>query len=94
MDTLIYLGIGTTIGAIIFIIRARKAVKQEPTVYEPVGVIPGIFKITVGDTFYVGIGNGDGTYDVHADGEYISTQTEDEALLAIIDHAKGKNNDR
>lgn len=56
--------------------------------YEPAGTIPGIFKITVGDTFYVGIGNGDGTYDIHADGEYISTHTEDAALLAIIDYAK------
>ena len=88
MDTLIYLGIGITLGIIAFIIQARKAAQPEHTVYEPVGVIPGIFKMTIGDTFYVGIDNTDGTTDIYANGEYISTHTSHEALLAIIDHAK------
>lgn len=65
----------------------RKLFPKKPQ-YEPIGIIPGCFEITIGDVTYWALGNAHGLYELWADDEPLGEYTERQALLTILDHKK------
>ena len=59
--------------------------------YEPAGIIHhGEYHLNIGGTYYEAYNQPDGTIEIWANGEYLANYPKDQALLEIIDHAKGQ----
>lgn len=59
--------------------------------YEPAEIIHnGEFHINSGGTYYEAYNQPDGSTEIWANGEHIGFYPKDQALLEIIDHAKGQ----
>ena len=68
----------------------RKLFKPKPK-YEPAGIVHyGEFHINIGGTYYEAYNQPDGSTEIWANGEHIGFYPKDQALLEIIDHAKGQ----
>lgn len=72
----------------------RKLFPKKP-VHDAAGILHyGEFHLTIGGTYYEAYNQTDGSTEIWANGKHIGFYPKDQALLEIIDHAKGQKNDR